>query len=63
MPFSPSAHEKPFFVVGFLSLGLCHVLRINDRNYGSQNKKYLGEDTSLVVRIHRSRGVWLSVLA
>ena len=62
-PISPSAHEKPVFVVGYLSLGLCHVLKINYRNYGSQTKKNLGEDTSRVVRVHRGRGIWLSVLA
>ena len=63
MPIMPSAHEKPFFVVGILSLGLCQVLEIDDRNAGSQNKSDLGEDTSRVVRIHRGRGVWMSVLA
>ena len=53
MPIFPSAYEKPFFVVGSLSLGLCQILEINDRNYGSQNKNDLGEETSRVVRIHR----------
>ena len=63
MPFFPSAHEKLFSVVGSLSLGLCHVLKFNDRNNGNQNKKDLGEAPYRVVRIHRGRGVWLSVLA
>ena len=43
VPFSTSGHEKPVFVVGSLVLGLCRVLKINDRNYGNQNKKDLGE--------------------
>ena len=60
VPFSLSAHEKPVFVVSSLSLGLCHVLEINDRNYGRQNTHYngienrqgeLGEHTLRVVRI------------
>ena len=63
MPILPSAHEKPFFVVGIFSLGLCQVLEINDRNYGSQNKNDLREDTFRVARIHRGRWVWMSVLA
>ena len=63
VPSFPSAHEKPVFVVGSLSLGLCQVLKINDRNYGSQNNNDLGEETFRVVRIPRSRGIWLSVLA
>ena len=42
----PIAHEKPFFVVGSWSLGPRHVLEINERNCGSENKKDLGEDTS-----------------
>ena len=62
MPFFPLAHGIPVFVVCSLPLGLCHVAEINDRNYGSQNKKGLGEDTSREVRIHRGREVWLSVL-
>ena len=61
-----------FIVVGALSLGLCRVLEINDRNYVSQNTHYngienrrgdLGEDTPRVVRIHRGHKVWLSALA
>ena len=42
----PIAHEKPVFVVGSWSLGPRHVLEINERNCGSENKKDLGEDTS-----------------
>ena len=41
----PIAHEKPVFVVGSWSLGPRHVLEINERNCGSENKKDLGEDT------------------
>ena len=40
------AHEKTVFVVGSWSLGPRHVLEINERNCGSENKKDLGEDTS-----------------
>ena len=42
VPFIPSAHEKPVFVlvVGSLSLGLCRVVEINYRNCGNQNTHY-----------------------
>ena len=63
MPIFPSANEKPVFVVGSESLVPCKILGINDRNCGIQNKNDLGEESSSVVRIHRGRGVWLSVLA
>ena len=43
VPFLPSAHGKPIFVVGSLSLGLCKVLKINDRNYGSQENNDFGD--------------------
>ena len=57
MTFFPSAQEKPVFVVVSLSLDLCQILKINDRKYGSQNKKDLGEDTSRVVSVPRGSGV------
>ena len=56
MSIFPSAHEKPVFVVGSLSLGLYWILKINDRKYGSQNKNGFGEDTLRVVRIHGAVG-------
>ena len=56
VPFFPSAHEKLGFVVGSLYLGLCRVLKIDDRKHGSQNKNDLGKVTSRVVRIHRAVG-------